>query len=183
MNISLRLGYFSRYSSHATSAPASYNCFVASPPSIRSGYSPLARIVPTASCAVCPVSHVSLTLTPVFSAIISWISFPSLISACGIAPKKVMSMISPDDSSVASAASAFSSVFASLPASLDAELELQPTKENTIAEAKVNAKSFLNFILTSLSTKTVTFHTDNGIIKSCHNEKTLQILDKYPTNF
>ena len=153
MNISLRLGYFSRYSSHATSAPASYNCFVASPPSIRSGYSPLARIVPTASCAVCPVSHVSLTLTPVFSAMISWISFPSLISACGIAPKKVMSMISPDDSSVASAASAFSSVFASLVASLDAELELQPTKENTIAEAKVNAKSFLNFILTSLSTK------------------------------
>ena len=85
---------------------------------------------------------------------ISWISFPSLISACGIAPKKVMSMISPDDSpSVVSAASAFSSVFASLVASLDAEFELQPTNENTIAEAKVNAKSFLNFILTSLSTK------------------------------
>ena len=41
---------------------------IASPPSIKSGYSPPATIVPTASLAVCPVSQVSFTFTFVFSA-------------------------------------------------------------------------------------------------------------------
>ena len=52
---------------------------------MKSGYSPPAIIVPIASSAVCPVSQVSFTLTPVFSSMIFWISLSSLISVPGTA--------------------------------------------------------------------------------------------------
>ena len=52
---------------------------------MKSGYSPPAIIVPIASSAVCPVSQVSFTLTPVFSSMIFWISLSSLISDPGTA--------------------------------------------------------------------------------------------------
>ena len=52
---------------------------------MKSGYSPPAIIVPIASSAVCPVSQVSFTFTPVFSSMIFWISLSSLISDPGTA--------------------------------------------------------------------------------------------------
>ena len=63
---------------------------------MKSGYSPPAIIVPTASSAVCPVSQVSFTLTPVFSSMIFWISLSSLISDPGTAKNASNSFVPPE---------------------------------------------------------------------------------------
>ena len=63
---------------------------------MKSGYSPPAIIVPIASSAVCPVSQVSFTLTPVFSSMIFWISLSSLISVPGTAKNASNSFAPPE---------------------------------------------------------------------------------------
>ena len=101
---------------------------------MKSGYSPPAMIVPTASAAVWPVSHVSSTLAPTFLAMISFTSLPSFFSEPGIAMNIEKSMISSSEYSFASSAQT---------------LVLPANADTVIADTKNSAIMFLRFIFCS----------------------------------
>ena len=145
---------------------------VPSPPSMKSGYSPPAIMVPTASAAVWPVSQVSLTLAPVFSAISCWISLSSLISEPGTAKKASNSLISPLPAAAALPPSAVSPVppAASPP----------PPQPTSVVAARVAASKAAAILFFFMCGCPPFFCFAPGIVQVVHNPSTpAQISDTF----
>lgn len=111
---------------------------------MKSGYSPPAIRVPSASSALCPVSQVSLHFAPIFSAMICWISLSSLISEPGTPKNAVNSLISFLPPSSAPALPASPAAFCPAP---DACSLLSPHHASNDAAMTAVIKSAVTFCL------------------------------------